>query len=128
MSTKVKTREWDSVEYLRNEGDIRLYLEAAMEEAPDDAAYMAAVLGDVARARNIAELARTTGIARETLYKTLRGEGNPTMATISKLANALGFRLGLIPMPSEASTPKTARPRAQAAKATAKPAKPRKVA
>lgn len=126
MSAKIKTREWDSVEYLRNEEDIRLYLEAAMEEAPDDAAYMAAVLGDVARARNIAELARTTGIARETLYKTLRGEGNPTLATISKLANALGFRLGLIPMPSKAPTPKRPRTRAQAAKAPAKSAKPTK--
>jgi len=96
--SKSKTRVWDSVEHLRDETDIRHYIEAALEEAPDDAAFLAIVLGDVARARNIAELARTTGIARETLYKTLRGEGNPTMSTISKLANALGFRLSLTPI------------------------------
>lgn len=87
-----------SSEHLRDEIDIRRYIEAALEEAPDDAAFLAIVLGDVARARNLAELARTTGIARETLYKTLRGEGNPTMNTMSKLANALGFRLSLTPI------------------------------
>jgi probable addiction module antidote protein len=96
--SKIKTRPWDSVEHLRDETDIRHYIDAALEEAPDDTAFLAMVLGDVARARNIAELARTTGIARETLYKTLRGEGNPTMSTISKLANALGFRISLTPL------------------------------
>lgn len=96
--SKSKTRVWDSVEHLRDETDIRHYIEAALEEAPDDAAFLAIVLGDVARARNLAELARTTGIARETLYKMLRGEGNPTMSSISKLANALGFRLSLTPI------------------------------
>lgn len=105
MSAKIKTRVWDSAEHLRDEEDVRLYIEAAMEEAPDDAEFMAVVLGDVARARNISDLARTTGIARETLYKTLRGEGNPTMATISKVANALGFRLSLVPLPTSASKP-----------------------
>jgi probable addiction module antidote protein len=93
-----KTRPWDAAEHLHDESDIRLYIEAALDEAPDDAAFLAMVLGDVARARNLAELARTTGIARETLYKTLRGEGNPTIATISKLAKALGYRLSLAPI------------------------------
>ena len=96
---KLTTRAWDVVEYLRDEEDIRLYIEAAHEEAPDDAAFMAMVLGDVARARNMSELARETGIARDTLYKVTRGEGNPTLDTISKLAHALGFRLTLQPLP-----------------------------
>ncbi|MCQ4322524.1 addiction module antidote protein [Stutzerimonas stutzeri] len=100
-STKIETRPWDVAEHLRDEEDIRLYIEAAQEEAPDDAAFMAKVLGDVARARNISELARQTGIARETLYKVMRGEGNPTLDTISKLAHALGFRLTLQPLPTE---------------------------
>lgn len=98
MANKITTRAWDAAEHLRDEEDVRLYIEAAQEEAPDDATFMAAVLGDVARSRNIAELARTTGIARETLYKMLRGEGNPTMGSLSKLANALGFRLSLVPI------------------------------
>jgi probable addiction module antidote protein len=113
MSAKIKTREWDVTEYLRDEEDIRLYIEAAMEEAPNDAAFMSLVLGDVARARNVAELARTTGIARETLYKVLRGEGNPTLGTVSSLANALGFRLSLVPM-AAAAKPTAARAVAKA--------------
>lgn len=97
-SKKIETRPWDAAEHLRDEEDIRLYIEAAMEEAPDDATFMAKVLGDVAQARNISELSRQTGIARETLYKVTRGEGNPTLDTISKLAKALGFRLSLLPV------------------------------
>jgi probable addiction module antidote protein len=97
--TKIKTRPWDAAEHLRDEEDIRAYIEAAQEEAPDDAAFMAAVLGDVARARNMSELARQTGIARETLYKVTRGDGNPTLDTVSRLARALGFRLTLQPLP-----------------------------
>jgi len=64
----------------------------------DDASFMAMVLGNVARARNLSELARETGIARETLYKVTRGEGNPTLETVGKLARALGFRLSLTPL------------------------------
>ena len=99
MSTPtIKTSLWDVTQHLRDEEDIRLYIEAAHEEAPDDAAFMAKVLGDVARARNMSELARQTGIARDTLYKVTRGEGNPTLDTVSKLAHALGFRLTLEPL------------------------------
>jgi probable addiction module antidote protein len=96
---KIKTSPWDVAEHLRDEEDIRAYIEAAQEEAPDDAAFMARVLGDVARARNMSELARQTGISRETLYKATRGDGNPTLDTVSKLARALGFRLTLQPLP-----------------------------
>jgi|GEM_PF-1385552 len=69
----------------------------------DDASFMATVLGNVARARNLSELARETGIARETLYKVTNGQGNPTLATVSKLARALGFRLSLVPLTNKAA-------------------------
>jgi len=91
-------RDWNPLDFLKDEETIRLYIEAAQEEAPDDAAFMAAVLGTVAQARNLSALARETGIARETLYKVTRGEGNPTLATVGKLARALGFRLSLAPL------------------------------
>ena len=122
MSGKIKTRAWDSAQHLRDEQDIRHYLEAALEEAPDDAAFMATVLGNVARARNMAELARETGIARETLYKITRGEGNPTLDTISRLAKSLGFRLTLIPLSSSAPARLPAAKRARAVGAAAKKA------
>ena len=117
MSAKIKIRAWDTTEHLRDDEEIRLYIEAAQEEAPDDAAFMAVVLGNVARARNMTELARETGIARETLYKVTRGEGNPTLDTISKLAKALGFRLTLEP---QAKPAKKVRATKVAKKGTAK--------
>jgi len=98
VTTTLVTRKWNPLDFLKDEETIRLYIEAAQEEAPDDAAFMAAVLGNVAQARNLSALARETGIARETLYKVTRGEGNPTLATVGKLARALGFRLSLAPL------------------------------
>lgn len=102
MTNTLSTREWDAVGQLRTEKDIRLYIAAAQEEAPDDAGFLAVVLGDVARARNMAELARQAGLSRDTLYKVTRGEGNPTLETVGKLAHALGFRLTLEPIPAQA--------------------------
>lgn len=63
-----------------------------------DPAAFAAALGDVARARNLSQLARETGMSREDLHKTLSGEGNPSFATISKVVTALGLRLSVQPL------------------------------
>ena len=70
------------------------YLDACMEEAGDDATYVAAAIGDIARARGMAQLARDTGISREGLYKALARDGNPSLATVLKVIKALGLRLG----------------------------------
>ena len=87
------TSRWDSAEYLKTEEDIRLYLEACLEEAGDDPAFIVHALGVVARARNMSQLAKDTGLTREGLYKALSSEGNPTFATVAKVAKALGFKL-----------------------------------
>ncbi len=89
----LKLRKWDSVEYLKTEEDMALYLEACMEEAGDDAAFIAKALGIIARARGMSQLAKDTGLGRESLYKALSGEGNPSFATILKVTHALGFKL-----------------------------------
>ncbi|MFT4247647.1 MAG: putative addiction module antidote protein [Pseudomonas sp.] len=91
--TTTKTRRWDVVEHLKTEEDIALYLEACFEEAGDDAAFIAAALGDVARARGMTQLAKATGMGREGLYKALSGEGNPSFGTILKVMHALGLKL-----------------------------------
>ncbi|VFR22185.1 FIG045511: hypothetical antitoxin (to FIG022160: hypothetical toxin) [plant metagenome] len=70
-----------------------LYLQACMEEAGDDATFIAKALGDIARAKGMTQLARDTGLGRESLYKALSGEGNPSFATILKVTRALGIRL-----------------------------------
>jgi probable addiction module antidote protein len=64
-----------------------------MEEAGDNPALLAAALGDIARARGMAHLAKATGLTREGLYKSLSADGNPSFATILKVMKALGLKL-----------------------------------
>ena len=93
----IKTTRWDSAEYLKTDEDIQLYLEACLEEAGDDPAFIVYALGVVARAKNMSQLARDTGLTREGIYKALSEEGNPTFATVAKIAKALGYKLTVQP-------------------------------
>ena len=90
---KLKLRKWDSAEHLNSDEDIALYLDACLAEAGDDPAFIAKALGNIARARGMSQLARDTGLGRESLYKALSGEGNPSFATILKVIHALGVKL-----------------------------------
>lgn len=93
----VNLKKWDSAEYLQCEEDIAAYLDACFEEAGDDSAFITHALGVVARAKGMSDLARETGLGRESLYKALSGEGNPSFATILKVINALGVKLHVEP-------------------------------
>jgi probable addiction module antidote protein len=93
MGTIKKLRKWDSAEHLNSDEDIALYLDACLQTAGDDPAFIAKALGNIARARGMSQLARETGLGRESLYKALSGEGNPSFATILKVINALGVKL-----------------------------------
>ena len=83
----------DTADYLTSRQDAAAYLEAVIEEAGDDPAFVAQALGTIARSGNLSELARRVGMSREGLYKALSAEGNPSFATISKVAGALGLRI-----------------------------------
>ncbi|AOZ04029.1 putative addiction module antidote protein [Cupriavidus sp. USMAHM13] len=72
---------------------MQAYIEAAFEEAGNDAAFIARALGDVARARGMSQVARNAGLSRESLYKALSGERSPDFATVLKVVRALGLRL-----------------------------------
>jgi probable addiction module antidote protein len=87
-----KLRKWDSAEHLHSEEDVALYFSACIDEAGDDAAFIAKALGNIARARGMTQLARDTNIGRESLYKALSGEGNPSFSTILKVTKALGLK------------------------------------
>lgn len=89
----IKLRKWDSAEHLQTDEDMALYLEACLEEAGDDPAFIVKALGTIARAKGMSQLARDTGLGRESLYKALSGEGNPSFATIIKVIGALGVQL-----------------------------------
>lgn len=86
-----RTTTWDPAEHLETEEDMAAYLEAALEQ--NDPALIAAVLGDIARAKRMSQIANQTGLGRESLYKALSPEGNPEFATILKVVTALGLEL-----------------------------------
>jgi probable addiction module antidote protein len=96
MASKLKTSVWDPAEHLETEEDIAAYLEAAFEEG--DSSLIAAALGDIARAKGMAQVAHNAGLGRESLYKALSPEGNPEFATIMKVVNALGLKLHASPV------------------------------
>jgi probable addiction module antidote protein len=90
-----RTTLWDSAEHLNTDEEIQAYLEACFEEAADDPAFLLQGLGVIARAKNMSQLARDTGLTREGLYKALSPEGNPSFATVAKVTKALGFKLSV---------------------------------
>lgn len=91
--SKISTKRWDSAEHLKTDEDMVAYIDACLDEAGDDAAFIAHALGVVARAKGMTQLANETGLGRESLYKALSGEGNPSFATILKVMRALGVKL-----------------------------------
>ena len=91
--TKTKTTRYDVAEHLRTPEEMAAYLEACIEEADGDAAFVAKALGDIARAKGMAQVARDAGLSRESLYKDLSGDRSPGFDTILKVIGALGLEL-----------------------------------
>lgn len=89
----VNVKAWDASEYLKTEQDIIDYLDAAAETG--DPALMQAAIGDVAKARGMGQIAKEAGVGRESLYKSLSKDGNPSFATILKVVHALGGRISI---------------------------------
>ena len=90
---RTKTTRYDVAEHLRTPEEMAAYLDAWLAEAPEDAAGIAKALGDIARAKGMSQVARDSGLSRESLYRALSAEGNPSLATVLKVARALGVRL-----------------------------------
>ncbi len=90
---KTKTTPYDVAEHLRTPEEMAAYPEACLEEANGDAAFIAKALGDIARAKGMAQVARDAGLSRESLYKALSGERSPGFDTILKVMAALGIKL-----------------------------------
>lgn len=88
-----RTTAYDVAKHLRTPEEMAAYLDAWLDEAPDDAAGIARALGDIARAKGMSQVAKDAGLSRESLYRALSAEGNPSFATVLKVARALGVRL-----------------------------------
>lgn len=91
--SKTTTTRYDVAEHLRTPEEMAAYLEACLEEAGGDAAFIAKTLGDIARAKGMAQVAKDAGLSRESLYKALSGERSPDFDTILKVIGALGLKL-----------------------------------
>ena len=85
------THAWDVSRYLESDEAVAAYLDAALEEG--DPALLAAALGDIARAKGMTQIARETGLGRESLYKALSPQGNPEFGTVQKVVQSLGLKL-----------------------------------
>jgi probable addiction module antidote protein len=90
---KTPTTRYDIAEHLRTPEEMAAYFEACLEEADGDAAFIAKALGDIARAKGMSQIARDTGLSRESLYKALSGDRSPGFDTILKVMGALGLKL-----------------------------------
>jgi len=91
--SKPKTTPYDVSEHLRTPEEMAAYLDAWLEEAPDDVSGIARALGDIARAKGMSQVAKEAGLSRESLYRALSEGGNPSFSTVLKVARALGVRL-----------------------------------
>lgn len=88
---ETKTIPWDTADHLQTIEAIAAYLEAAFEDGDPD--VIAHALGTVARARGMTEIARRTGLGRQSLYKALSADGHPELATVLKVVRAIGLKL-----------------------------------
>lgn len=91
----IRTRPWDVTEHLDSDEKIALFLEAIFEDG--DPALIVAAIGDVARALGMTQIAKETGLARESLYRALSAEGKPEFNTVLKVLKAFGLRLSAVP-------------------------------
>jgi len=92
---KLKTTRWDVAEHLKTAEDVAAYLDAVIEDG--DPALIGAALGDIARAKGMAQIAEETGLSRTSLYKALATDGRPEFATVLKVVKALGIELHATP-------------------------------
>jgi probable addiction module antidote protein len=90
---KTATTRYDVAEHLRTPEEMAAYLEACIEEADGNPLFIAKALGDIVRAKGMTQVARDTGLSRESLYKALSGDRNPSFGTILKVTGALGLTL-----------------------------------
>ena len=116
----IETYPFDVADFLESQDDIVGFLNACVDEAPDDAPFLVQALGTAARARgNLSQFARTVGVSREGLYKALSETGNPSFANVLKMITALGLGIVFVQRPAP-KKPAKAKAATKAAKAPAK--------
>ena len=87
------SKTFDVVDYLKTEKDIAAYLSAVLEDG--DPALFVAAIGDIARAKGMTEIAKKSGVTRESLYRALKIEARPRFETVTRVVQALGMKLSV---------------------------------
>lgn len=90
---RTRTTPYEVSEHLRTPMEMAAYLDAWLADAPDDTAGIAKAIGDIARAMGMNQVAEDIGHSRESLDRALSGDGNHSLATVLKVARALGVKL-----------------------------------
>lgn len=98
MSKKAKFSAYDAADYINTPEDVVAFLDAAFEDG--DPGVIAAMIGAVARSKGMSAIAEQTGRSRESLYRALSTEGNPTLSTLVEVLKALGLRLSVVAEPA----------------------------
>ena len=94
----ITTTPWNSVEHLKTEEDIQLYLEACLDEAGGDSDALIHALNVIARAKNLGQIDKDSGLTNDALYQAIATDNNPTFAMVVKFVNTLGFKLTIEPI------------------------------
>lgn len=85
--------DFDVVDYLKTDADIAEYLTVVLEDG--DPALFVAAIGDIARAKGMSDIAKKSGVTRESLYRALKIEARPRFETVTKVIHALGMKLSV---------------------------------
>ncbi len=96
MSKKEMFTKWDIADHLKTEKDRTRFMNTMLKHYGDDPEFIGKCLGEVARARGMAQVAKKTGLGRESLYKALNGKTTPSLATFIKVTRALGMELRVV--------------------------------
>ena len=89
----METFEWDMADHINTKEEVVAYLEAALEE--NDTETLLDVIGAIARSKGMAQIAKELHLARESLYRSLSQDGNPSFDTVVKVLDNLGFQLSI---------------------------------
>ena len=96
--SKLKMSSYDVAKHLRTREELAAYLDAWLEEAPDDASAIARALCDIVRAQGMSQVAKEAGLSCESLYRALGEGGNASVASVLEVARALRVRVHAPPV------------------------------
>jgi len=93
---KIKLNDWDASRFLKDEDDIKYYLEAVFKDGTSE--EIAEALGNVAKAKQaMCKIAKKVKVNNNSLYRSLSKDGAPLFKTVNSVVHALGFRLSVVP-------------------------------